>query len=133
MSDSLSPLNLPPLREHDFQSTVPIVGSLIRSVRRGLYSLTAKWSTRALIQQQTDINAALVQRVNVLVQHVKTLNEQMAEQSAWLIEQDREVVALTRTVAELQAQARWLAKRRQSITDGVTSESVLSESGSNGG
>ena len=63
MSEPFAPLEVPALREYEFQSNVPIVGPLIVKVRRTLYSLTAKWSLRVALDQQTRINQQLVQRL----------------------------------------------------------------------
>ncbi len=56
-------LDVPPLREHEFQSNAPVVGPLIVGVRRALYSLTAKWPLRVALDQQTRINQQLTQRL----------------------------------------------------------------------
>jgi GT2 family glycosyltransferase len=63
MPDPYPPLNVPPLREHEFQSNVPVVGPLITGVRRALYLLTAKWPLRVALDQQTRINQQLAQRL----------------------------------------------------------------------
>ena len=63
MSEPSAPFDVPALREHEFQSKVPIVGPLIVTVRRTLYSLTAKWPLRVALDQQTHINRQLVQQL----------------------------------------------------------------------
>jgi hypothetical protein len=85
------------------------------------------------MRQQTDINVALAQHINLLTAQIKAMSVQVAERDGWLIDQDREVVALRRTVAELQAQIRWMAKHRQPITDNVSTESAQTEPGKHSG
>jgi len=87
---------LPPLREHDFPSSVPVVGPLIRLVRRFLYWLTAKWAVWFLIQQQNQIN--------------RTIEDWLCEQEAWLVDLDRDMTILARTVAEREIRWRYLAR-----------------------
>jgi hypothetical protein len=87
---------LPLLREHDFPSSVPVVGPLIRLVRRFLYWLTAKWAVWFLIQQQNQIN--------------KIIENWLREQESLLIELDRDLTLLARAVAEIEIRQRYMAK-----------------------
>jgi len=87
---------LPLLREHDFPSLVPLVGPLIRLVRRFLYWLTAKWAVWFLIQQQNQIN--------------QIIGNWLREQESMLIDLDRDLALLARTVAEIEIRQRYLAK-----------------------
>jgi hypothetical protein len=87
---------LPLLREHDFPSSVPLVGPLIRLVRRFLYWLTAKWAVWFLIQQQNQIN--------------QIIGNWLREQESILIDLDRDLALLARTVAEIEIRQRYLAK-----------------------
>ena len=87
---------LPLLREHDFPSSVPVVGPLIRLVRRFLYGLTAKWAVWFLIQQQNQIN--------------RTIEDWLRAQDAWLVDLDRDMTILARTVAEREIRQRYLAR-----------------------
>jgi hypothetical protein len=87
---------LPLLREHDFPSSVPLVGPLIRLVRRFLYWLTAKWAVWFLIQQQNQIN--------------QIIGNWLREQESMLIDLDRDLALLARTVAEIEIRQRYLAK-----------------------
>lgn len=98
------PIQLPPLREHDFHSNVPMVGGLIGLARRMLYALTAKWGVWSVILQQNQINQAIVQYLIEQRSHVKELETR-------LIDQDRDLAQLCRTVAELEIRCRQLAKQ----------------------
>ena len=100
------PIQLPALHEHDFQSNVRVIGPLIRSVRRALYNLTARWGVLAVIQQQDHINAIIAQHLNEYEQRLRRYETEyharLLEFDARLIEQDRDVTALTRSLAELE-------------------------------
>jgi len=101
---------LPLLREHDFPSSVPLVGPLIRLVRRFLYWLTAKWAVWFLIQQQNQINQIIG---NWLREQESLLREQeslLREQESLLIDLNRDLTLLARTVAEIEIRQRYLAK-----------------------
>lgn len=73
--------------EPPFVSQTPLVGPLIARFRALWNSVSTKWFVRAIVQQQNEFNDLVVRRVNDL--------------DIRLIEQDREGVLLTRTVAEL--------------------------------
>lgn len=106
MSASIDPAQLAVLSEHDFRSSVPVIGPLIQSVRRALYGLTARWGVLSVIHQQTRVN--------------QTLLEYLHEYEARLIEQDRDLAHLSRIVAELEIrQQYWLhrAKAPASASD----------------
>jgi hypothetical protein len=92
---------LPLLREHDFPSSVPVVGPLIRLVRRFLYWLTAKWAVLFLIQQQNQIN--------------QIVENWLREQESILIDLDRDLALLARTVAEIEIRQRYLEKMLEKI------------------
>jgi hypothetical protein len=72
------------------------VGPLIRLVRRFLYWLTAKWAVWFLIQQQNQIN--------------QIIGNWLREQESILIDLDRDLALLARTVAEIEIRQRYLAK-----------------------
>lgn len=97
MDDQAQPIQFPALHEHDFYSSVPIVGPLVQLVRRFLYGLAARWGVLAVIHQQTQIN----QRIAAYLQ----------EYEARLVDQDRDLAYLARTVAELEIRQRYLARR----------------------
>ena len=106
MSEPAAPLDVPALREHEFQSNAPIVGPLIVMLRRTLYSLTAKWPLRVALDQQTRINQQLAQR---LLEHEARLREyeaQLHEYEARLIALDTAWVDTQRVQAEAQVQLR---------------------------
>lgn len=86
----------PSLREHDFRSPVPIIGPLIRLIRQALYWLTAKWGVWAVIQQQNQIN--------------RMIEDWLREQSALLVDLDRDLALLARTVAEIEVRQRYLMR-----------------------
>jgi hypothetical protein len=98
------------IREHDFQSAVPVVGPLIRLVRCGLYQLTAKWGVRVVIEQQNRINQMIVQYLR--------------EYDARLVDQDRDLAHLARVVAELEIRYRHLAKLAQSQSSLADKDSI---------
>ena len=99
MHEQLQPIQLPTLREYDFRSKAPAVGWLISFVRRGLYSLTAKWALRVLIAQQNQVNVVIAQRLN-------EYDQRLNEFDARLLEQDRDLTHMIRVMAELQIQLR---------------------------
>jgi len=94
---------LPLLREHDFPSSVPVVGPLIRLVRRFLYGLTAKWAVWFLIQQQNQIN-------RTIEDWLRAQEDRLRAQDAWLVDLDRDMTILARTVAEREIRQRYLAR-----------------------
>lgn len=106
MNEQTQPMQLPTLHEHDFRSQVPLVGPLIQVMRRALYRLTAKWGVLAVIHQQTRINQMIA--------------AYLQEHDARLIDQDRDLAHLARTVAELEVRQRYLARElssRSSLMD----------------
>ncbi len=98
---------LPELREHDFRSSIPVIGPLISLVRRLLYSLTAKWGVWAVIQQQNRINQMLAERLR---NQEAMLAEWLRNQEAMLVDMDRDLTMLARTVAEIEVRQRQLAR-----------------------
>jgi len=112
MPEPLAPLEVPPLREHEFQSNTPVVGPLIARLRHALYSLTAKWPLRVALDQQTRINQQLVQR---LQQHESLLREyevRLQEYDERLIDQDHDLAHLSRVTAEVELRQRYLTEHR---------------------
>jgi hypothetical protein len=77
------------------------VGPLIRLVRRFLYWLTAKWAVWFLIQQQNQIN--------------QIIGNWLREQESILIDLDRDLALLARTVAEIEIRQRYLEKMLEKI------------------
>ena len=122
MPETFAPLEVPALREHEFQSSVPVVGPLITAVRRGLYSLTAKWPLRVALDQQMRINQQLAQRLrehemwlahyqSQLRDYENQLREyeaQLRDYDERLIDQDHDLTHLSRVTAEVELRQRHL-------------------------
>ena len=115
---------LPLLEEFSFPSRVPVVGPLISLMRRFLYSLTAKWAVWFLIHQQNQINQMIENRLreqesllreqeSLLREQESLLREQessLRKQESLLIDLDRDLALLTRTVAEVEVCQRHLMR-----------------------
>jgi GT2 family glycosyltransferase len=124
MPEPFPPLDVPALREHEFQSNVPVIGPLIAGTRRALYALTAKWPLRVALDQQTRINQQLTQRLlehearlfryeTQLREYEARLREYEArlhEYDERLIDQDHDLAHLSRVIAENELRQRHLAK-----------------------
>ena len=129
MPEPFAPLEVPALREHEFQSNAPIVGPLIVGVRRALYAATAKWPLRVALVQQTRINEQLVQRLRehearlyhdeaVLRNYEAVLRNyeaqlrnyeaQLRDYDERLIDQDHDLTHLSRVTAEVELRQRHL-------------------------
>ena len=102
MDGQFRSVDLPLIREHDFQSQLPVIGPLVRFARRALYQLTAKWGVLAVIHQQNQIN-------QIVAQYLREYDGRM-------IELDRDLAYLSRTMAELELKQRQLARLVQSQT-----------------
>ncbi len=87
---------LPLLREHDFRSSVPVIGPVIQLVRRALYWLTAKWAVWVVIQQQNQIN--------------QMIEEWLRGQEALLTDMDKDLAFIARRVAEIEIRQRYMAR-----------------------
>lgn len=101
------PFELPEIREHDFQSRVPVLGPIIQFIRRALYQLTAKWGIVVVIDQQNRMNQMIMQHLN---RQACELDTRLRELDDRLIDQDRDLAYLSRTIAELELRQRHLAK-----------------------
>lgn len=110
---------LPALREFDFPSRVPVIGPVISFVRRLLYSLTAKWGVWAVIQQQNQIN-------RMVEEWLRNQKEWLRNQSEIIIDLDRDLTLLARTVAEIEVRQRYLFRVLQSQS-GIESSSKPEE------
>lgn len=110
----MSPLKenqrLPELREHDFRSSVPVLGPLISLLRRFLYNLTAKWGVWAVIQQQNRINQMIEERFC-------RMEEQIHELRTLLVDMDRDLALLARMMAEIEVRQRYLLRVIQSQSE----------------
>jgi uncharacterized protein YoaH (UPF0181 family) len=49
---------VPPLKEFEFSSTVPLVGPFVSAIRRAWHNVSGRWALRWFAQQQNVINAA---------------------------------------------------------------------------
>lgn len=107
MEDLPQTTRLPVLHEHDFHSKVPFVGPLIQAIRRGLYSLTAKWSILTVIEQQNQINQTIE---DLLIQQNREIAQRLEEIEELLIAQDRDIAQTARLVAETGIRQRYLLK-----------------------
>ncbi len=87
---------IPVLEEYHFHSQVPVLGPLISALRNAAYNLAARWGVLAVITRQNDINAQLIARLQ--------------EYEERLIDQDRDLALLARTVAEMEIRQRFLSK-----------------------
>jgi hypothetical protein len=135
MPEPFAPLKVPDLREHEFQSTVPIIGPLIAGLRRGLYSVTAKWPLRVAFDQQMRINRQLAQRLaehEVWLAHyqsqlrdyenqlrgyeaqLRDYEAQLRDYDERLIDQDHDLAHLSRVTAEVELRQRHLTKPQAS-------------------
>lgn len=106
---------LPELHEHDFHSSVPVIGPLISLIRRLLYNLTAKWGVWAVIQQQNRINQMIEEQLRWINQ---AINERLCHQEAMLVDLDRDFALMARRVAEIEVRQRQLLRMLQSWPDG---------------
>jgi len=112
MSQAFTPLQVPPLREHEFGSNVPVIGPLIVRVRRALYSLTAKWPLVVALDQQNRINQQFTQRLLEYEARLAEYAAQLREYDERLIDQDRDLAHLSRVVAETELRQRQLTLPR---------------------
>jgi hypothetical protein len=83
------------------QSNTPVVGPLIAKFRNAWGSVAAKWLIAQMVAQQNEFN-------HLIAVQLESSYEQ-------LIEQDRELVALTRQVAEMQLAMRHLQGQVQQL------------------
>jgi hypothetical protein len=110
MTDQPAPIKLPHLREHDFHSATPVIGPLISRVRRGLYSITAKWAVRSLIEQQNQV-INLQNQINTLTaRRFKEQDQYLHDLDERLIAQDRDLTRLARALAEIEIRQHYLLK-----------------------
>ena len=94
--------------EQPFESAVPMLGGLIVRLRTMWNDAASRWYVQKLFQQQTHFNHRVAKLLIV--------------QEERLIAQDRELIALTHTVAELELQIKRLSR---STKDGELLKSDL--------
>lgn len=117
MNSQHQPFELPALREHDFQSRVPVFGPIVQFIRRALYQLTAKWGVVVVIDQQNQINQTLTRYLCELDDRLRELDDRLRELDDRLIDQDRDLAYVSRTVAELEIRQRHLLRLIQAQSD----------------
>lgn len=126
------------LREHRFESAARVVGPLIAWLREHWNSIATKWYVRPLIQQQSEFNLLVAERLanqeTRLVEHAVHLDRlgrlaeahearlaalelsrnelliRSGEHDAWLVDQDHDQVDLTRSQAEISARTVQIAR-----------------------
>jgi hypothetical protein len=78
------------LREFEFSSSQPVVGSLLSSVRSAFNNIASKWVVRALIQQQNQFNAVSVHALREIVAINQRLLHRVLELEDRVAELERE-------------------------------------------
>ncbi len=81
------------------ESKTPLVGTLIARFRNMWGAVAAKWMIAQMVRQQNEFN-------QLVTTHLQTASEQ-------LIEQDHDLVALTRQIAEMNIALRQLQQQVQ--------------------
>jgi hypothetical protein len=99
------------VQERPFVSHVPVVGSLIVGLREMWNSVSTKWYVRPLLHQQNRVNQLVLVLLDRLYRQSVEHGQRLTEYDERLILQDRDAVALTREVGELQIRLRQLEKR----------------------
>ena len=89
------------IQETPFQSNAPIIGGLIARFRAGWNNVAARWYVQGHFQQQSAFNHLVANEVTALDERVR--------------QQDADIVVLTKTVAELEAQVKQLTHRVQQL------------------
>jgi O-antigen biosynthesis protein len=82
------------VQEHTFVSTIPLVGPLIAGFRRLWNSISTKWSIRAILQQQNQVN-------RLLVEHLELQSQVLRMQGQILSDIDHDQTRLTTQLAEI--------------------------------
>ena len=130
MDDQARPVQLPILHEHDFRSSTPIAGPLIGWLRRTAYRLSARWGVWSVIGQQNHVNRLVAQHLDAqqarAARDRAEMTQYLAELDRRLIDQDRELTQLRRTVAELELRQRrmpWSAAPNQDQSPAMPSSS----------
>lgn len=107
------------LKERPFESSVPVIGPLITGFRSLWNSVAAKWYVRPLLQQQTEFNILVVQRIS-------DFESQISKQ---VIEQDRDQTHLMRETGELVVNLTHLNRMLQSLDERLARLENLNEAG----
>ena len=101
--------------EQPFDSAVPVVGSIIVRFRTLWNDMASRWYVQKLFQQQNRFNARVAREFFLRDERFLAQQAESAAQEkrllAQLIAQDRELVSLTHTVAELELQIKRLSRQ----------------------
>jgi hypothetical protein len=110
MSKQSRDFQLPLLEEHHFHSSAPVLGPLIAWIRNKVYNVAARWGVQTVITRQNQINALLVVQLQDMMRYLGELETRLQEYEERLINQDRDLTLLARTLAEVDIRQRHLAK-----------------------
>ena len=77
------------LNELKFSSSLPVVGSVLSSVRELWNSISTKWYVRHIVQQQSDFNAAVVHSVQDLETTLESIRQEIKYLEESSVEVDR--------------------------------------------
>lgn len=89
------------VQERPFTSGTPLVGGLIAWLRTQWNNVATTWYVRPLLAQQNEFNRLVV--------------EELHQQDAWLVTQDREQAMLLRETAVITTQVSQLQQRLRAI------------------
>ncbi|HEY3079113.1 MAG TPA: glycosyltransferase family 2 protein [Chloroflexota bacterium] len=84
-----------------FRSDVPGVGGAIAAARTAWNWVSTRWYLAPILEQQNRLNAELVEALERLDARLARLEQGEEVQASWLVEIDRDLLALARRVAEL--------------------------------
>ena len=86
------------IQEYDFPAQTPVVGRLIAAFRRQWNRVSTQWYVRAMFQQQTRFNAAVVVALEQLAKHPQDDRKRLA---AYFAENGRELAELALAIERL--------------------------------
>lgn len=93
------------LKPHQFQSDIPLIGSLITGFRRLWYQMAAQWSERTLINQQNAVNAQVVASLVVQERELHIQRDKIIDMEnalfEYVAENEREINELALELVEL--------------------------------
>jgi GT2 family glycosyltransferase len=84
-----------------FSSDLPALGPAIVAARTAWNWVSTKWYLAPILEQQNRLNAELVEALERLDARLARLEQQGEIQASWLVEIDRDLLAVARRVAEL--------------------------------
>ena len=100
------------LREHRFESHVPVIGPFIEHLRSICYNIAARWGDQSIISQQTAYNQAAVQCIAELSQRIAELDQR-------IVLADHDLADLTRVTAEMSQHIMELRQRLAQLPDSM--------------